>query len=111
MGNKTAGKHQEYEIEERFRKNDWDQPGKSTLESVFINHKDKSAFHVVKYCDTDEFKHIDCKSCGNSWRSDSRLPMEDYFSLEFIPEVSYPSSFNIQCLKCNAKYGSVSSFL
>jgi hypothetical protein len=105
-GNKVSGKHLEYEIEERYRENDRDCHGRLTLEAVYINHKSKSVFHVVKYRDSNELKHIDCKnnSCKNSWQSDSGLPMEDYFLFEFIPEVSYPSSFKIQCLKCSAKY-------
>ncbi|KKG13063.1 hypothetical protein [Methanosarcina sp. 2.H.A.1B.4] len=105
-GNKTTGKHQEYEIEERYRENDRDHPGKPTLERILINHKDEptSIFHVVKYCESNEFKHMDCKSCGNSWKNDSESPIENYFSIEFIPEISYSSSFKIQCLKCNAKY-------
>ncbi|WP_048173298.1 hypothetical protein [Methanosarcina siciliae] len=105
-GNKTNGKHQEYEIEERFRKNDLDQPGKPTLERIFINHKENptSIFHAVKYCESNEFKHMDCKTCGNSWRYDSGFPMQNYFSFEFNPEDSYPHGFKIQCLKCNAKY-------
>lgn len=105
-GNKTTGKHQEYEIEDRYRENDRDRPGKPTLESIFINHRynPTSVFHVAKYCESNEFKHIDCKTCNNSWRSDSGLPMENYFSFEFILEASYPGSFKIKCLKCNARY-------
>ena len=103
-GNKTSGKHQAYEIEERYRENDIDCHGRLTLEFIYINHKSKSAFHLVKYRDSNELKHIDCKSCGNSWQSNSGLAFEDSFLFEFTPEISYPSSFKIQCLKCNAKY-------
>lgn len=103
---KSAGKHQAYEIEERYKENDIDCHGRLTLEFIYINHKDAptSVFHVVKYLDSNELKHIDCKSCGNSWQSNSGFFMEDYFLYEFTPEISYPSSFKIQCLKCNAKY-------
>ncbi|MDD4532039.1 MAG: hypothetical protein PHW22_01195 [Bacilli bacterium] len=103
---KSAGKHQAHEIEERYKENDKDCHGRLTLEFIYINHKDTptSVFHVVKYRDSNELKHVDCKYCGNSWKSDSRLPFEDFFSFEFIPEISYPSSFKIQCLKCSAKY-------
>jgi hypothetical protein len=105
-GAKVAGKHQEYEIEDRYRENDRDHPGEPTLESVFINHKHNptSVFHVAKYRESNEFKHIDCKTCNNSWRSGSGFPVENYFLFEFIPEASYPSSFKIKCLKCNARY-------
>ncbi len=105
-GNKVSGKHLEYEIEERYRENDIDCHGRLTLEAVYINHKPNhtSVFHVVKYRDSNELKHIDCKSCGNSWQSKSELTFEDSFLFEFTPEISYPSSFKIQCLKCSAKY-------
>ncbi|WP_155398531.1 hypothetical protein [Methanosarcina mazei] len=105
-GNKVSGRHLEYEIEERYRENDRDCHGILTIEYIYINHKDTptSVFHVVKYRDSNELKHIDCKSCGNSWQSNSELTFEDSFLFEFTPEISYPSSFKIQCLKCNAKY-------
>ncbi len=85
-GNKVSGKHLEYEIEERYRENDRDFHGILTIEYIYINHKDipTSVFHVVKYRDSNKLKHIDCKYCGNSWKSDSRLPFEDYFSFFFF---------------------------
>lgn len=101
-------KKREYEIEERFKTNDRDDPGKETVEMVFIHHGSSltSVFHVVKYSNSGRLKHIDCKICSNGWRLDSGLPVENSFLFEHNPEEAeaYPCSFKIQCLKCNAKY-------
>jgi hypothetical protein len=105
-GDKKAGKHRESEIEDRFKNNDKDHPGKPTVESYYKDrHVDQTfVFHAVKYLDHDELKHIDCKKCGNDWKYQSGLPLEDFFSFEHNPEVNYLECFKIRCLKCNATY-------
>jgi hypothetical protein len=99
-------KKREYEIEDRYRNDDRDYPGKETIETVFIHHgtNSTSAFHVVKYSESEELKHIDCKTCGNGWRFNSVYPLENYFLIEHNPKETYLHCFKIQCLKCNAKY-------
>lgn len=99
-------KKREYEIEDRYRTNDIDDPGKETVEAVFIHHgtNSTSAFHVVRYSESGKLKHIDCKTCENGWRLDSGLPVDNFFLIENNPEETYLRSFKIQCLKCNAKY-------
>jgi len=73
----------EYEIKEKFRSNDKDQSGRPTEERYYriMDHDD---YHAVKYSDLPDpvFKHIDCKRCGNDWKCQSKLPIEDYFLIE-----------------------------
>lgn len=88
----------EYEIKEKFKKNDLDQPGRPTDE-LYFRINDHDCFHVVKY--DDAFKHIDCKECGNDWKCQSGFPREDYFSIEHNPDVSFLETYTIRCLKCN----------
>lgn len=114
-GDKIGKKRQEYEIEERYRNDDIDRPGTPTVEFVYINHRANptSVFHVAKYLESNELKHIDCKThhdgimCGNEWQHDSESPLESHFVFEHNPEADYLHSLKIQCLKCNAKYENV----
>lgn len=73
IGTKKNKKKQEYEIEERYKNDDRDRPGNPTVEFVYINHRANptSTFHIAKYLESNELKHIDCKTyhdgtmCGN----------------------------------------------
>ena len=94
-------KKREYEIEDRYRI-DIDS-GKVANEKIFLHHKEKtSAFHMVVLEKSNELKHIDCKKCGNNWKSNFNLPVENYFLIEHDPEVGYLHSYKIQCLKVSS---------
>jgi hypothetical protein len=102
-GTRLGEVKREYEIEDRDRI-DIDS-GKVANEKIFLHHKEKtSAFHMVVFEKSNDLKHIDCKKCGNNWKSNFNLPVKDYFLIEHNPEETYLHSFKIQCLKCNAKY-------
>ncbi len=111
-GDKIGKKKYEYEIEERYKNDDKDRPGTPTVEFVFKNHRANptSVFHVAKYLESNELKHVDCKThhddimCGNEWQHDSGSPLESHFAFEHNPEAGYLDSLKIECLKCNAKY-------
>jgi hypothetical protein len=101
-----------YEIIETYKKNDYDLPGTETIEFLYLNHNNDptSAFHVVKYAESGEFKHIDCKTfnngklCDNDWKIQSGISIEDYFTLEQKADVPFIESLKIKCLKCNAMF-------
>jgi hypothetical protein len=99
-------------IEDNFKKNDRDNPGKNTIETIciFRTANQTSVFHIAKYIELDELKHIDCKTCESSWRFDSGRPLENQFIIEFVSdkeekiEREFRRYIRIQCLNCNATY-------
>lgn len=105
-GDKIGKKKYEYEIEKRYRNNDIDRLEAPTVEFICINHRANptSVFHIVKYIEPNELKHIDCKICDNKWQHNSGTSLESHFEVKHNPEADSLHSLKIECLKCNAKY-------
>ena len=88
-----------YEIEERHKKDDIDNPNVSVWQIFYINRKSspKSVFQVIKY-ESGEIKHVHCKICNSEYRYNSIEKLEDLFSVD-LRERS-----KIECLRCHAKF-------
>jgi hypothetical protein len=97
-GNKVRGKP-EQEINDRWDYSDQDYPDRPVINTTY---KQRSAeptviFHAVMYS-TGELKHIDCKKCGNDWKSITGKPLEVQFIVELGDQI------NICCIQCGASF-------
>jgi hypothetical protein len=115
--NKIRGKRV-YEMDEKFREDDFDNPEMQTVATIcrYRTENSTSVFHIVKYTESGQLKHIDCKTenngikCDNSWISDSESSLGDQFIFKYTSkkekenDPEYTRYIKIHCLKCNAKY-------
>jgi len=94
-----TGCNPKFEILERWKKDDQDNPNQPVLNIYYKNRKviPTSIFQVIKYV-SGEIKHVHCKTCDLEYKYNSGDNLEDLFF------ISFQSGVKIECLCCHAGF-------